>query len=120
MRPRLLVVDDERVIGVLYREEFEDEGYDVTVVSSGEEALATLHSFEPDVVTLELKLRGMDGIETLLALKAQQPGLPVILCTSHQDSTGLGSRACDAYILKSSDLTGLKAAVRRLLQLAVV
>lgn len=119
MRPRLLIVDNEPVIGALYREEFEDEGYDVTVVSSGEEALATLDSFEPDVVTLEFRLRGMGGFETLQALKAQQPGLPVIFCTSHQDSTNLGSRACDAYVVKSSDLTRLKAAVRLLLPLGV-
>ncbi len=116
MKSRILVVDDEPSIGRLYREELEDEGYEVRVASSGSEALEVLDGFDPDVVTLDVKMPGMDGIETLRALKERRRTLPVILCTAYDEyKEEFGSWACDAYIVKSSDLDELKAAVRRAL-----
>jgi DNA-binding response OmpR family regulator len=117
MKLRILVVDDEPSIGRLYREELEDEGYEVKVASSGKEALDVLDGFDPDVVTLDVKMPGMDGIETLRALKERRRTLPVILCTAYDEyKEDFGSWACDAYIVKSSDLDELKAAVRRALR----
>jgi DNA-binding response OmpR family regulator len=115
---RILIVDDDRPIRLLYEEELEDEGYEVRVASNGEEALAVLDGFNPDVVTLDVKMRGgIDGIETLRTIKARRPSLPVILCTAYQHyKADFGCWACDAYVVKSSDLAELKAAIRKALR----
>lgn len=117
MSPRVLVVDDQPSLRALYQEEFEDEGYTVKAVPSGPEALAALDSFAPDVVMLDLKMSGMDGLETLRRIKASWPGLPVVLCTAYEGCQAeAAARGCDACVLKSSDLGDLKAAVRRVLR----
>jgi CheY-like chemotaxis protein len=114
--PRILIVDDEPSIGTLYAEEFADEGYEVKVVASGNEALAVLDAFNPDLITLDIKMPGMGGIETLRAIKERRRSLPVILCTAYDEyKADFGSWACDAYVVKSSDLGELKAAVERAL-----
>lgn len=118
MSKRILVVDDEPSIRTLYEEEFEDEGYEVKAVASGEEALAMLDGFTPDAVMLDIKMpRGMDGIATLRAIKARRPGLPVILSTAYQHyKADFGTWASEAYVVKSADMGELKAAVRRVLR----
>ncbi|HWP35762.1 MAG TPA: response regulator [Thermodesulfobacteriota bacterium] len=117
MRKRILIVDDEPSIRTLYQEEFAEEGFEVKVVASGQEALAELDRFQPDVVTLDIKMAGMDGIETLRAIKERRRDVPVILCTAYQEyQDDFGCWACDAYVVKSSDLSELKAAVLRSLR----
>jgi DNA-binding response OmpR family regulator len=115
--PRILIVDDEQSIGTLYKEEFEDEGFEVRTAASGREALEHLESFDPDVVTLDIKMGGLDGIQTLRAIKERRRTLPVILCTAYDEyKADFGSWACDAYVVKSSDLGELKSAVKRALK----
>ena len=81
MKPRnkLLIVDDDPA-GRAWLEAFAAElGYEALAVSSGEEALAACEGFAPDLVTLDLLLPGMDGVETLRALRARVPRVPVIM-----------------------------------------
>lgn len=112
----MLVVDDDEALDMLYAEELADEGYDVAVARSSDEALSRLDAFSPDAVTLDIRMSGRDGIETLRAIKARRPRLPVLLNTAYEAYKGdFGSWACDAYVLKSSDLTELKDAIRRVL-----
>lgn len=115
-RPRLLVVDDDQNLVTLYVEELTEEGYDVVVAGTGTEALARLEDSSPDVVALDIRMPGLDGIETLRAMKARRPRLPVVLNTAYDAyKSEFGSWACDAYVVKSSDLTELKAALRQVL-----
>ena len=112
----ILVVDDELHIGELYRSELEDEGYAVTVVTSGQEALESVEKNPPDLIVLDIQMPGMDGIETLEKLIGSDIGIPVILNTAYshykEDFTTWGA---DAYVTKSSDTSKLKAEIRRLL-----
>ena len=113
---RILVVDDELHIGELYKSELEDEGYSVTIATSGEEALAAVETSPPDLIVLDIQMPGMDGIETLEKLVGSDKGIPIILNTAYshykEDFTTWGA---DAYVIKSSDTSKLKAEIKRLL-----
>lgn len=117
MEKRVLVVDDEEGIRLLYKEELEEEGYDVELASSGEEALERLEADHIDLVLLDIKMPGMDGIEVLRKVKERWRELPVILCTAYAHyKQDFGTWASDAYIVKSSDLRELKEKVKDILQ----
>jgi CheY-like chemotaxis protein len=112
----ILVVDDEEHIRLLYQDEFTDMGYRVTLAASGEEALAAIDRERPGLITLDVKMEGMDGIEALRKIKEVSKNTPVILCTAYNIyKHDFGSWASDAYIVKSSNLDELKAKVMELL-----
>ncbi len=113
---RILVVDDEESIRFLYKEELEEEGYVVECAKNGEEALEMLSAFKPDLVSLDIKMPVMDGIETLKRIREKERQLPVVLCSAYgeykQDFT---TWASDAYVVKCADLTAFKSTIRKLL-----
>jgi len=113
---KILLVDDEAGIQMLYREEFEDAGYEVISAITGEEGLEKFRNESPDLVILDIQMPGMNGIETLRQMKMDNPDLPVILSSAYNEyKQDLGAWASDAYIVKSSNIDDLKAAVAKLL-----
>lgn len=111
---KILLVDDEQAIHLLYREELEEEGYEVHSALRGEDALEKFRLILPDLVILDINMPGMNGIEVLRQMKEINSDLPVILSTAyHEYKQDLGTWASDDYIVKSVDLSDLKAAVRR-------
>ncbi|MFQ6079435.1 MAG: response regulator [Thermodesulfobacteriota bacterium] len=113
---KILVVDDEENIRILYQEELEEEGYTVEVAAHGQEALEKVNIFRPDLVTLDIRMPGMDGVETLRKIREVQRNLPVILCSAYGEyKQDLTTWASDAYVIKTSDLTELKGTIRMLL-----
>jgi len=116
MMKKILVVDDEENIRFLYQEELEEEGYTVDVAAHGQEALEKVNAFQPDLVTLDIRMPGMDGVETLRKIREVQRDLPVILCSAYGEyKQDLTTWASDAYVIKTSDLTELKGTIRTLL-----
>lgn len=114
---KILVVDDEESIHLLYREELEEEGYEVHSALSGEEALKIFDALGPDLVILDINMPGMDGIEVLRQMKQKKPDVPVILSSAYPEyKQDLASWASDDYIVKSFNLDELKESVRRHLQ----
>jgi CheY-like chemotaxis protein len=115
---KILIVDDEEGIRFLYKEELEEEGFRVELASNGKEALEKLPLFRPDLITLDIKMPVMDGIEALKRIREVERQLPIILCSAYgeykQDFT---TWASDAYVVKCADLTDLKSTIRRLLGL---
>ena len=111
---KILLVDDEEGIQLLYQEEFQDEGYEVISAFTGEEALEKFRSEAPDLVILDIQMPGMNGIEVLRQMKMIAPQLPVILSTAyHEYKQDLSAWASDEFIVKSPDLQNLKEAVRK-------
>jgi len=113
---KILLIDDEESIHLLYREELEEEGYEVHSALSGEEALDKLHIISPDLVILDINMPGMNGIDVLRRIKEINSNLPVILSSAYQEfKQDLASWASDDYIVKSSNLDELKASVKKML-----
>lgn len=116
---KILVVDDEENIRFLYKEELGDEGYEVALASSGKEALELMKADKPDLITLDIKMPEMDGIETLKKIKEIDDKMPVILCTAYgQYKQDFSSWASDAYVVKSADLQELKDTIKEILKKA--
>jgi CheY-like chemotaxis protein len=112
----ILVVDDEESIRLLYREELSDAGYQVDVAANGKEALQKVQQARPDLMTIDIKMPEMDGIELLRRVREIYRDLPIIICTAYGDfRRDFGTWASDAYITKSADLTELKRKIRELL-----
>ncbi|MBL0059613.1 MAG: response regulator [Elusimicrobia bacterium] len=76
-----LVVEDDDAIRDVIREVLEGQGLEVLSASSGEESLMLLSSRAVDVVVMDLRMPGMNGVETAIAMKREFPDLPIILCT---------------------------------------
>lgn len=112
----ILVVDDEEDIRLLYQEELQEAGYRVRVAADGVEALQMVKQSRPDLMTIDIKMPGMDGIELLRRVREIHRDLPIIMCTAYghfrQD---FATWASDAYLTKSSDLMELKEKIRELL-----
>jgi DNA-binding response OmpR family regulator len=111
---RILLVDDEESIQLLYREEFEEEGYVVDSAYNGFEALEKFRENPPDLVILDINMPGMNGIEVLRQMKEFRANLPVILSSAYQEyKQDFGSWASEAYVVKSANMDELKATVRK-------
>ena len=110
---KILVIDDEENIRLLYKEELEDAGYEVTVASSAEEALEKFRKQPPDAITLDIKMPDMDGIELLRIMKDECRDIPIVLCSAYgRYKQDFRIWASDAYVVKSADLEELKLTLK--------
>jgi DNA-binding response OmpR family regulator len=113
---RILVVDDEANIRELYKVEFEDMGYEVRTAGDGEQALSAMDELHFDLVTLDMRMPDIDGIETLRKMKEKDSTLPIIICTAYEEyKHDFGSWCSDAYVVKSADTSLLRETVKKIL-----
>ncbi len=113
---RLLITDDREGIRHLLKEALEESGYTVYTAASGQETLNTLRSREIDLVFLDLKMSGMDGLETLMAIKKTLPPTKVVMMTAYEDKDMIKEAArwgASGYISKPFDLEEIKRVVER-------
>jgi len=116
MAKKIMVVDDEENIRELYKEELVEAGYEVFLAPDGETAIKMADEVRPDLVTIDVRMPGMDGIETLRALKEKNRETPMIMCTAYPEyKHDFGVWASDAYVVKSTDLKELKDTIKRVL-----
>ncbi|RMG88238.1 MAG: response regulator [Candidatus Dadabacteria bacterium] len=114
----VLVVDDTEFMARVLADMLEAEGYRVAVARDGPEALEIYERELPDLVTLDLVMPGMDGLEVLRRLKAMDPACRVVMVSAvgHEakvlEAIQLGARN---YVLKPVDKDKLLATVRKTL-----
>ena len=114
---KILIVDDEEVILMLYKEELEEEGYDVITTSDGYKLLEKIDEEKPDLVLLDIKMAEYNGLDLLQDIRKTFYNIPVILCSAYSSFKGdLKSIAADYYVVKSSDLTELKQKIKMALE----
>ncbi|MBW2574622.1 MAG: response regulator [Deltaproteobacteria bacterium] len=114
-RIRLLLVDDEKGFVDIISKRMSKRNIDVTKAYSGTDALQALRKADFDVVVLDLKMEGMDGIEILKLFKKIVPDLAVIMLTGHGSEEaardGINFGAFD-YLTKPCDLEELVAKIK--------
>ena len=113
---RILVIDDEENICILYAEELAEEGYEVVTAASTAEAIEKLQLMAFDLAVLDIKLKNESGIELLQKLVKERHDMPVILCSAfscYKDD--FSAWLADGYVVKSGDLTELKQEIARVL-----
>jgi len=81
--PKVLVVDDEERFRLTLAKLLAVRGLDVTTLGSGQEALEALRQKDFDVIVLDVRMPGMNGIETLAEIKKINPMIEVIILTGH-------------------------------------
>ncbi|GFK94038.1 Alkaline phosphatase synthesis transcriptional regulatory protein PhoP [Fundidesulfovibrio magnetotacticus] len=110
---KVLVVDDEKHIRMLYQEELESDGYEVATSDGEEPILAVLEREKPAVVVLDIKLGpNRSGLDLLQEIRGKDQVIPVILSTAYDSfQHDLKSIAADYYVVKSVDLSELKSKV---------
>jgi DNA-binding response OmpR family regulator len=112
---RILFADSEPHIRQLCLEELQDEGYEVQVTGKARELARLVDSFKPDMVILEVLMPDMSGLEAGRMIKGTNRKTRVVLYSHVCPPHDLSSWGADDFVVKSPNLDGLKAAVRRLL-----
>lgn len=114
---RLLIVDDDENINLLYEEELRDEGYEVEIARNGKECIEKLGPFAPDLIIMDIRMPEMDGIEALGQVIAMREDIPIILNSAYSSyKDDFRSWGADAYLVKSSDITELKMKIAEILE----
>lgn len=120
---RVLVVDDEQSLTDLLRMALRYEGWEVRTAADGHAALAAVRDFRPDALVLDVMMPGLDGLEVLHRLRAQNDDTPVLFLTAKDslDDRLVGLTAGgDDYVTKPFSLEEVVARLRGLIRRAVL
>jgi two-component system response regulator (stage 0 sporulation protein F) len=113
-KKKLLIVDDQVGIRILLLEVFATEGYDTFQAANGRTALEIVRNHRPDLVLLDMKIPGMDGLEILKQIKEYDRGIKVIMMTAYgeldmiKEATDLGALM---HFTKPFDIDEMRLAV---------
>ncbi len=114
---KILVVDDQLGVRRLLFETFQEDQHQVEMATNGAEALQLLITFKPDLILMDMKMPGMNGIETLGQIRNLDSNVGVIMMTAYGD-TQIMEQAKDLGILyymgKPFDLFELRERVREI------
>jgi DNA-binding response OmpR family regulator len=114
---KILLVEDEQPLCLLYEEELSAEGYEVTSVHDADSALDELKNKTFDLIITDIRMPGKDGIELIAQIMGLRKDVPIIINTAYQSyKEDFMTWAADAYVVKSSSLAELKAKVRELVK----
>ena len=115
---RVLLVDDEEHVLTLFKDELNEQGYDVATAASGQAALAEFARQTPDLVVLDIRMPDMHGLEVLEKIREQNETVPVVMCTAlralKDDYTVWASKVA-GYLTKPLDLDEFVAKVKEVI-----
>jgi len=117
---QLLLVEDEQSVREAFALRLSDQGYQVQTAGSGEEALAVLKTFEPDILVLDLVMPNLSGLDVLSRVKPLFPNLLVILLTARgtvKDAVEATKLGAFDFVAKSIDMEDLQHALTRATEL---
>jgi two-component system response regulator (stage 0 sporulation protein F) len=118
MKGKILIVDDQFGIRILLNEVLQKEGYETFQAANGVQALEIVTKNPPDLVLLDMKIPGMDGIEILKRMKVIEKDIRVIIMTAYgeldmiQEAKDLGALT---HFAKPFDIDDIRAAVKKYL-----
>ncbi|KAF6578083.1 response regulator [Paenibacillus sp. EKM211P] len=118
-KKKVLIVDDQNGIRILLMEVFGSEGYETFQAANGKIALEIVEKEPPDLVLLDMKIPGMDGLEILKHLKSMNPDIKVIMMTAYgeldmiKEATELGALM---HFTKPFDIDEIRIAVNKQLR----
>ncbi|MGW0821118.1 response regulator [Streptomyces sp. NPDC002845] len=119
--PRVLLIEDDRAVREGVGLALRRQGHEVAAAESGEDGMAQLRSFRPDVVVLDLMLPGMTGLDVCRAIRSVDQTMPIIIVTARGDDVdiviGLEVGA-DDYVVKPVQARVLQARIRAVLRRA--
>ncbi|TSB44956.1 response regulator [Alkalicoccobacillus porphyridii] len=112
---KLLVVDDQYGIRVLLNEILQKDGYIVFQAANGVQAIKTVEEENPDLILLDMKIPGMDGLEILRRIKSTHPNIKVVMMTAYgelnliNEAIRLGAAT---YFSKPFDIDDVRQVIR--------
>lgn len=113
---RILIIDDDPSIQLLYEEELSEEGYDVIPSDGEKDVLQLIDAKRPDIILLDLILGSRSGLSLVRDIRNTFHAIPVIVTTAYPTfKFDPKSVDADAYVTKNSDLTGLKQQIEKCL-----
>ncbi|MEU5886493.1 response regulator transcription factor [Streptomyces sp. NPDC047461] len=119
--PRVLLIEDDRAVREGVALALRRQGHDVAAAATGEDGMAHLMSFRPDVVVLDLMLPGMTGLDVCRGIRSVDQTLPIVMATARGDDVdivvGLEAGA-DDYVVKPVQAGVLNARIRAVLRRA--
>ncbi|MCA0991199.1 response regulator [Bacillus hwajinpoensis] len=116
MNEKILIVDDQYGIRILLNEIFQKEGYQTFQAANGVQALSIVKSEDPDLVILDMKIPGMDGLEILKRIKKMEARALVIIMTAYgeldmiHEAMDLGAIT---HFAKPFDIDEIRATVKK-------
>jgi DNA-binding response OmpR family regulator len=114
---KILIVDDEESIQILYADELTEDGYDVVAACDCANILELIEQQRPDLVVLDIKLDKQNGLDLLMEIRNTYYDLPVILCSAYSVfRDDIRCIAADYYVAKDSKLDELKSKIKFALQ----
>jgi len=118
-RFRVLVIDDDPGVRDYMEALVSRQGYEVTAAADGEEALKNLDVTQPDLITLDVVLPGMDGLQTLEKLKQRLPDVPVVMLSGHGQARNIVEamrRGASDFLRKPFEVEELELAFQKALE----
>ena len=85
---KILMIEDDPLVGRLYKRVFELEGFTIEWAENGQDGLDKIKEFQPDIILLDVMMKGLNGLEVLTRLKEEPKtaGIPVLVLTNVSDA----------------------------------
>jgi len=113
---KILVVEDEKALCLLYEEELGKAGYAVTAVYDADSALEKLKKTAFDLIITDIRMPGKNGIELITQIMGLRKDIPIIINSAYQSyKEDFMTWAADAYVVKSASLDELKKKIKDLI-----